>query len=370
MKVFLISINSDKENTGGGIYLRTLKMLYERNGYKVCIFSKDCDLYKVKKNVITDLIGRLILCPSYIGYYIFHILIYSRKFNVIAIHSTRLGIIAKIIKLIYPDKRIIVHSDNVESILIRELRAKDSLAKKILMFIDRLLMPFSERCCGKYSYKMTFITDEDKIQSLRNNFVPVSNKYFTIPVLLDKPNSKDLEKDNSVLFTGSFDFYPNQHAFMRLINLANANINTKFVVAGRYLSKFIEREKIRLPSNMIIFSDISSYEMDHLYRKAMLFICPVSYGSGMKTKVAEALSYDLYVIADERSTFGYQKAVSNKVVYKYSDDFFDSCEIGQLEKIIEKLTNKTNFYSITPSVIFEKYYSIDSGMNIFGRVLQ
>lgn len=370
MKVFLISINSDKENTGGGIYLRTLKTLYERNGYKIHIFSKDCDLYKVKKNILTDLVGRLLLCPSYIGYYIFHILIFSRNFNTIAIHSTRLGIIARVIKLIHPEKCIIVHSDNVESALIRELRSKKSLAKTILMFIDKLLMPLSEKYCGKYSDKMTFITEEDKSQSLKYNLIPTSNKYITLPVLLKKQKLKEIEKDNSVLFTGSFDFYPNQHAFMRLINLANANVNTKFVAAGRYLSKYIERGQIKLPSNMFIFSDISSDDMELLYRKSILFICPVSYGSGMKTKIAEALSYDLYVIADERSTFGYQAAVTNRVLYKQSSDFFDFCEIGQLEKIIENLKNKSNSCSITPYVVFEKYYSIDSGMNIFGRLLQ
>ncbi|WP_157918391.1 glycosyltransferase family 4 protein [Escherichia coli] len=188
--------------------------------------------------------------------------------------------------------------------------------------------------------------------------------------MLKKQKLKEIEKDNSVLFTGSFDFYPNQHAFMRLINLANANVNTKFVAAGRYLSKYIERGQIKLPSNMFIFSDISSDDMELLYRKAILFICPVSYGSGMKTKIAEALSYDLYVIADERSTFGYQAAVTNRVLYKQSSDFFDFCEIGQLEKIIENLKNKSNSCSITPYVVFEKYYSIDSGMNIFGRLLQ
>ncbi|EEQ9568951.1 hypothetical protein C2D13_23150 [Escherichia coli] len=90
----------------------------------------------------------------------------------------------------------------------------------------------------------------------------------------------------------------------------------------------------------------------------------------MKTKIAEALSYDLYVIADERSTFGYQAAVTNRVLYKQSSDFFDFCEIGQLEKIIENLKNTSNSCSITPYVVFEKYYSIDSGMNIFGRLLQ
>uniref|UniRef100_UPI000DDDAE7A glycosyltransferase family 4 protein n=1 Tax=Escherichia coli TaxID=562 RepID=UPI000DDDAE7A len=202
------------------------------------------------------------------------------------------------------------------------------------------------------------------------NLIPTSNKYITLPVLLKKQKLKELEKDNSVLFTGSFDFYPNQHAFMRLINLANANVNTKFVAAGRYLSKYIERGQIKLPSNMFIFSDISSDDMELLYRKAILFICPVSYGSGMKTKIAEALSYDLYVIADERSTFGYQAAVTNRVLYKQSSDFFDFCEIGQLEKIIENLKNTSNSCSITPFVVFEKYYSIDSGMNIFGRLLQ
>lgn len=49
MKVLLVSINSIHEQTGGGIYLRTLKSLYEMSGTKVDIFSKNSLIIKLKK---------------------------------------------------------------------------------------------------------------------------------------------------------------------------------------------------------------------------------------------------------------------------------------------------------------------------------
>lgn len=49
MKILLVSINSVYEQTGGGIYLRTLKSLYEMSGAQVDVFSKDSPDYKIRK---------------------------------------------------------------------------------------------------------------------------------------------------------------------------------------------------------------------------------------------------------------------------------------------------------------------------------
>lgn len=366
MKVLLVSINSIHEQTGGGIYLRTLKSLYEMSGTKVDIFSKNSPDYKIKKNIFTDLVGRILLCPSYIGAYFLKILIVSRKYDIIAFHSTRLGILAKIIKFVYKNKKVIFHSDNVESSLIQEINVNTGVLKKILITIDSFLIPFSETSAVKNCEIISFITEEDRTATENNLALEVKNKSIIIPVLL---KSSLIPTDNSeeyIFFSGSFDFYPNQHAFSRIISLAKNNLNLKFCVSGRGLDNFIQEANINIPSNLSVYSDVSSSKMSELYQKAMLYLCPVKYGSGMKTKIAEALSYNLFVIADKDSSYGYKEAVENKVVFPVNSNVFDGNN-NQLQEMVEKVEKLKIAANNKPYQIFNEYYSLEAGIESFRR---
>ncbi|WP_407254626.1 glycosyltransferase [Escherichia coli] len=77
---------------------------------------------------------------------------------------------------------------------------------------------------------------------------------------------------------------------------------------GRRLDIFITNAGIQAPDNVTFESDIEPERLEQLYLESRLFLCPVRHGSGMKTKIAEALSYGLYVIANTRSTCGYETA--------------------------------------------------------------
>ncbi|MDE4082918.1 MULTISPECIES: glycosyltransferase [Enterobacter cloacae complex] len=367
MKVLLVSINSIYEQTGGGIYLRTLKSLYEMSGTKVDIFSKNSPDYKVKKNIFTDLIGRILFCPSYIGAYVFNILIFSKKYDIIAFHSTRLGFLAKIIKFILKNKKIICHSDNVESLLIREVNVNTGILKKILIIIDTFLIPFSESSSVRNCEMISFITEEDKDATEKKLKINLQKKSFIVPVLLDSSPCPNDNSEGYLFFSGSFDFYPNQHALSRIVTLANNNKNLKFCVSGRGLDNFIKEANLTLPENLSIYSDVSSSKMSELYRKAMLYLCPVKYGSGMKTKIAEALSYNLFVITDEDSAYGYKYAIDNRVVFSVNSNLFDDVNSKILQEMVEKVEQIKKNANNKPYQVFNEYYSLKAGIESFRR---
>ena len=74
---------------------------------------------------------------------------------------------------------------------------------------------------------------------------------------------------------------------------------------------------IHFPSNVKLMSDLSFDEMDACFRNASIYFSPVNLGSGMKTKVAEAISYGLPVVASEHSVFGYEVLEIRSLVFKY-----------------------------------------------------
>lgn len=370
MKVLIVSINDKNENTGGGIYLRTLIKLYKLSGCNVDVFSKNSSDYKVKKNIFTDLLGRLFLCPSYIGFYILKILIISNKYDVIAIHSGRLGMLLKFLKIVYK-KRIIIHTDNVELSLINQISYSGNYIKDFVIKIDKFLIPISERIIFSTDSLVTFITEEDRDVFHKLGYITEYDKNKIIPVLLDGNKTRtQTRKNNSILFTGSFDFYPNQHALQRLMNVALKNEDVDFIVAGRGLASYLKANDIIVPNNITTYSDISAENMHNLYAESKAFICPVYYGSGMKTKIAEALSYNLYVIADEVSCQGYSKAIEQKVVYTLPSDFFDNTLENALSDFINTILNSRMESSPSPVDVFTSQYSLESGLKRFGEILK
>ncbi|HDS9360574.1 TPA: glycosyltransferase [Enterobacter chengduensis] len=367
MKILLVSINSVYEQTGGGIYLRTLKSLYEMSGAEVDVFSKDSPDYKIRKNIFTDLMGRFLLCPSYIGTYFLKILSVSNKYDVIAFHSTRLGILAKMIKLFKVNKKIICHSDNVESSLIKEININTGILKRILIGVDSILIPYSESYSVKNCEMITFITEEDQKAIQNKMSFNVADKSFIIPVLLNSSNLPSGQHGDYIFFSGSFDFYPNQHALSRIITLAEKNINLKYCVSGRGLNKFISEAKLTIPENLSIFSDVTSTKMAELYQNALLYLCPVKFGSGMKTKIAEALSHNLFVIADKDSTYGYNDAVKKNVVYSVDSNFFESNDTEKLEDLIKVINTTKKNQAKKPYQAFKELYSLEAGIESFRR---
>ncbi|WP_323946584.1 glycosyltransferase family 4 protein [Aeromonas caviae] len=369
MKVLLVSINSIDENTGGGIYLRSLINLYKMSGVDINVISKGGKGARFTKSWISDIFGRCILIPSYMGAFVLRILISSRKADVIAFHSSRLGGLAWLVKSIYPCKKVIVHTDNIECDLILTIKGKGNLLKRAVSRLDAFLIPLSESVMTTKIDVVTFITKQDE-----HRYEQVYGKVLIIkeilPVMINGQNvNSDFLKEDVFLFTGSFDFYPNQEALIKLITIADNNKRYKFFVAGRGLSEHIKVMRIELPGNISFFSDVSTTDMDALYRRSKYFICPVSLGSGMKTKIAEALSYGLQVIAHSDSTFGYEDAVESKVVIPVNDDFFlsTSNSIMSLSYIVSFLEQQDRYL---PLEVFNCHYNINSGLGKIQKVLR
>lgn len=331
--VLIVSLNGVSENTGGGIYLRSLIDIYKTIGFNVNVFSKYISpedvnsggFYYARKNVLFDLVSRFFLLPSFLIPYFFVIFKMAKQCDILVFHSARLGVISYVLSLLFPSKFVVAHSDNFESKLIREVKFKRFTSRWFLKIIDVLLVPISEFLFIKCANVVSFITENDRKEissvplmggALNNTtsiILPVSIKRNDSSCLSFKEKHNDLSKIN-VLFTGSFDFYPNIDALNSYIRYAKEIKNYNFVVAGRKLKDLINSGVYDIPDNLIFYSDVSNEQLQAIYKDAHVFFCPVKYGSGMKTKIAEALSYALPVISYSSCAYGYDKAISNGVL--------------------------------------------------------
>lgn len=323
-KICLISLNSPVENTGGGIYLRTLLSVFCKIG-QVTLIAKGnktdnretlsrFELHKLflfKKNVAADLISRVILQPSFLGAYIFKILLVASQNDIVVLHNARNGFIAFLIKF-FLRKKVVLCSDNIEIDILKTTHSA-SFFKRVIRGADMVLLFYVERLAYRVPDVVTFITEHDLQRASVDFCKGYKPSYIVLPVLLALENkTKSFKFKNksgvfTVLFTASFDFEPNILALNFFLNIANSfssNRDFQFVLAGRGLDAFVD--KLSSFNNVSYYSNLSSVDMERVFCEADIYLSPVTSGSGMKTKVAEALSYGLPVIATSHSLIGYE----------------------------------------------------------------
>lgn len=364
-KILLVSPNSPTELSGGGIYLRTLMKVFSSRGALTIIAkssSNDLKLtvqkyIQLRKTLFSDLVSRVFFQPTFLAFYIFRIISHIRNHDIIVFHNSRCGGLIWLTRVLFK-KTTICSFDNVEKNVVSGSKSTSTI-KWLMDCFDGFTLKLIEKLSYVYSNGCTFITKADcqyfeglyGVKDVTSIIIPVSIPPSTKCEIPIKCNSKPV-----ILFTASFDFPPNQQALRELLPVAQQfNSLYTFAFAGRSLQKF--NSLLSQDSNISFHSDPTNEEMALLFNTATYYISPVSSGSGMKTKVAEAISYGLPVISTEHSLIGYEKIIDSSFIFKYNNN-------NELNFILHMLSKKTDLdISETRNnaiASFEKFYSDDA----------
>lgn len=323
-KITFITINSLNELSGGGIYARTIAHSLLENGQKLSVIDKSIPTenqyfnfvehhFSLKKNIFTDLVSRLLLSPTYSFFYVIKIIkfINNNKSDYTFLHNSRLGLVSIFLRS-FTSTKLIGNFDNQESYLsYYQFKKTNNLMHKFVRFFDFVVLKMSESIFIKSCHALTFITEKDKsnynydcTSIILPVCLPVSSNNFSSAVNFD------------VLFTGSFSFAPNIQAYSDFIQLSKNHPELRFVVAGRGLSSIVKKNY----HNVTHFCSPTDSEMKNIFESSRTYISPVNDGSGMKTKIAEALSFGLYVLASKHSVIGYEEILEKDCLTVYSGD--------------------------------------------------
>ncbi len=202
--------------------------------------------------------------------------------------------------------KLIIHSHNIESLRFKTL---GSWWWGILWHYEKLV--------HKNAGQNFFINDHDRNYAI-NNFQLDPEQCSTItygfelseaPALADKQSAREKickthgikESDKILLFNGTLGYKPNLNALdiiLEKINpllLNDPDFKYKIIICGNklpaeYYGLISYKEKNIIYAGFV--SDINLY-----FKGADIFINPVIDGGGIKTKVVEALGYNLSVIS-------------------------------------------------------------------------
>jgi polysaccharide biosynthesis protein PslH len=241
--------------------------------------------------------------------------------------------------------KLIIHSHNIEA---ARFKSTNKWWWKILWSYEKFT--------HQHADINFFIHDDDKAFAIKN-FKLSNDKCFTItygfelkkpPSLEDKAIAKTTicKKHNIaiatkiLLFNGTLDYKPNLDALKLILDTINPLLikATAFdyviVVCGNRLPK--EMNELKGVENIKyagFVDDITTY-----FKGADIFINPVIDGGGIKTKVVEALGYNMKVISTQSGAIGIPteitgsqlKIINDKDWTSFANEIMRSTEIENI----------------------------------------
>ena len=363
MKTLLITKNIEGNTIGGRellsqtnrqslskILLNNLEV-FEVNQFKKLTHKKILDVPKgyidgMSKSIIKNIL-EVISCG---------------EFKQIFIDGSNFGSLAKAIKKVFPELKIVTFFHNSEcQFFFKAFVSKPSIHTAGVFFANY----FAEKFSVNYSDTRICLNKRDseflfKVYKKRATHISslCMKDEFKEDDLMNKNSHIGNNSDSRFLLFVGGNFYANINGIKWFLEKVAPLVTIKIKVVGRGLE---ELKPFGDQTNVEIVGEVS--DLSAWYLSCMCVVAPIFSGSGMKTKVAEALMYGRKVIGTEESFTGYE-CFQDQIGWKCEsvDDFINA--IHEAEQQI--------LYPFHESLrkIFIKEFSQQSSTHRLKKILQ
>jgi glycosyltransferase involved in cell wall biosynthesis len=252
----------------------------------------------------------------------------NNRFGLAFVDGSNLGEVAAALRKHAPDVRIITFFHNVESrFFFGSLKASPSLRALAVLMVNYL----AERKAARCSDRLIALNPRDsdlmrRIYGRSADYVaPMSLEDKLPPAAGGEVDSARVRKEKYILFVGGA-FYANRLGAAWFIKHVVPHIGIKTIVVGKGLEVF--RQNGEPNPKVEVIGGVQN--LAEWYLDAHVVIAPIFDGSGMKTKVAEALMFGKKVVGTREAFSGYED-VAEKAgwICATPDDFIET--INRLE---------------------------------------
>lgn len=245
--------------------------------------------------------------------------------------------------------------------------------KSFYNIINLIFTKYKERYIIRNSDYIIMLTKKDK-KDLKKiyGYNILNNKVFICPISIERPykinkNNKKSDKMD-LLITGSLWYEPNVFGIKWFLKEVWGELNKdkyELFLAGSRPSYGLKKV-VNKYNNVNLVANPNS--MKPFFERADLYISPIFEGSGMKVKIAEALSFGLPIVGTSHSFIGYDKRKNENLFIANSQSefiekikYYNNLNLTKKEKIKKNIKKKfDNNYSIASSqrlykMFFEKF---------------
>jgi glycosyltransferase involved in cell wall biosynthesis len=284
-------------------------------------------------------------------------MIQAENVGKVFIDGSNLGGFVKVAKLRFPNVEISTFFHNVEArFFLGSLKQTKSLRALAVLIVNYL----AERKAVRYSDKVICLSERDS--RLLQKLYGRAATHVSPMALQDKlPTDLDLsvreQHEKFALFVGGV-FYANRAGISWFVKHVAPRITIKICIVGRGFEDI--RHELEREGKVEVVGAVDS--LAKWYLDAHFVIAPIFDGSGMKTKVAEALMFGKKIVGTPEAFSGYEDVAEQAgYVCKTADEF-----VAAIENIDEVLQSS---YDKNLREVYEKYYSLAAARKRLSKIL-
>jgi glycosyltransferase involved in cell wall biosynthesis len=327
------------------------------------IYGNRLKVFEIPKYRISKFISAFYAMRGYIDGVDVNVI--KQLFQIIAINNIKsifidgsnFGELACQVKQRFPNIKVYTFFHNVEiSFFIGSFKQHKSIRAFLICVFNYL----AEKKSVKYSDELICLSERDS-QGLNKIYGRHASHILPMALHDELPsnflNLVDPFRSKYALFVGG-DFYANRVGISWFVKNVAPNIHFKVCVVGKGLERY--KQELESVENVEVIGAVDS--LSDWYLNAHFVIAPIFDGSGMKTKVAEALMYGKKVIGTPEAFSGYEADVDKigKVCLSEAD-FIKAIE--QIDDMVASNFDKDL------RAIYEKKYSSMAAKNRFQAIL-
>jgi polysaccharide biosynthesis protein PslH len=260
-------------------------------------------------------------------------------------------------KFISKDQFIIVGpmDDMIETNRSYRTQLKSPKDKLLNAQLSKAIVHYFRSICSKANIIFFHSTEDAErvIKKIRTKFEYKILQVSTAPSQNFFSNAH-LQETNSIVFTGGLGTHFNQDAVKYLVEdifpiIEKKLPDAKLYIVGNHPPQFILDYGIK--QNVIITGAVES--VDDYVRKAAVYVSPIRMGTGIKTKIIEAMSFGKAIVATTASLQGLWN-VDDCIAIADNPQEFAKAVVG----ILKEQDLQRSFQNKSGSV-FEQYYSLE-----------
>ena len=272
--------------------------------------------------------------------------IQTENVDKVFVDGSNLGQVVKVIKQHFPQIQVCTFFHNVETrFFLGSFRQAKTLRALAVLIVNYL----AERKSVRFSDKIICLSERDSCQ-LKKYFGRAATHVTPMALQDQFPACGDSIVKTSnprfALFVGG-GFYANRAGISWFVKNVVPRIQMKICIVGRGFEDL--KSKLERAGAVEVVGAVES--LSEWYLRAQFVIAPIFDGSGMKTKVAEALMYGKKIIGTPEAFSGYEDIADRAGwVCATADDFVDA--IGRATNAVTK--------SFDPELraLYEEKYSL------------
>lgn len=254
------------------------------------------------------------------------------------------------------DVKLIVHSHNIES---ERFKTTGKWWWKILWYYEKYIHKNADFTFCITEKDRQYFIDQFKISAAKTAVITFGISWNAIPSTLEMDTAKNTlsnkysiaDKSVLFLFNGAFDYQPNLDAVKNIVDKINPlfikeNIAYKIFICGKNLPAEMDGLKQYADKNIIyagFVDDISIY-----FKGVDIFLNPVTDGGGIKTKLVEAIGYNLNAVSTLSGAIGVEEQVCNGKLLL--------CANTDWQNFSNKMREAINIDKSTDAAFFDHFY--------------